>query len=242
MKFQTVVKSLIPCVLLLLTTSLSKAQNQQFRFGMKVSGNLSWLTPKSKNIERTGNGLGYSYGIMGDYYFQENYALSAEILITQLAGGMTYIDSLEYQGSKYANVDYDFTLQYLQIPVSLKFKTKEIGYITYWTQFGLAPSFLMGARADMSGNLPSAIASDNPNDIRVNEKSNDKYHFDNFNDKVFFMRLPLIIGGGIEYNLAGNASLYAGFRVDNSFTNIFVADDLSSARSNFVSLSTGLFF
>jgi hypothetical protein len=218
------------------------AQDQTFRFGLKLSGNLAWIKPNSKNIENTGTGLGYSYGIMGDYHFQEFYALSTELLITQFSSGIEHTDSLTYAGKGYRGVTYDYNFQYLQIPVSLKFKTKEIGYITYWAQFGLAPSFLMSAKADLGGNLPANIAGDNPTDVQVNDKESDKYHFENFDDKVFFARLPLIIGGGIEYRLAGNASLYAGVRVDNSFTNIFVADDLTSGRNNFVSFSTGVFF
>jgi len=70
MKFLTMLKSLFICLCFLAATSSLKAQDQEFRFGMKLSGNLSWMTPKSKNIERTGNGVGYSYGIMGSCRFK----------------------------------------------------------------------------------------------------------------------------------------------------------------------------
>jgi hypothetical protein len=56
------------------------------------------------------------------------------------------------------------------------------------------------------------------------------------------MRLPLIIGGGIEYNLSGNTSLYAGLRVDNGFTNTFNKDEKTKANLNYVSITAGIFF
>lgn len=240
MKIVTLPKFLVLVLFVLLSSNISLGQEQPFRFGMKFGGNLSWIKPSSNNIERNGVGYGYSYGLMGDFDFQDNYAFSTEILISQFAGSISHIDSLVYNGKGYENVGYDYNFQYLQIPVSLKLKTKEIGYMTYWAQFGLAPGFLLGARADVT-NGPEEWG-ERANNIRVNDKSNDEFQFANYDDKVFFMRLPLIIGAGIEYSLAGNASLYVGFRVNNGFTNIFVADDASSARNNLVSLSTGVFF
>lgn len=233
-------KLLISLLILTATVKSSSAQEQPFRFGMKFSGNLSWIKSSSNNIERNGVGFGYSYGLMGDFNFQENYALSTELLISQFAGSITHIDSLVYEGKGYNNVGYEYNFQYLQIPVSLKLRTKEIGYMTYWVQFGLSPGVLLGARADVTGGPEEW--GERANNIRVNDKSNDEFQFADFDDKVFFMRLPLIIGAGIEYSLAGNASLYLGFRVNNGFTNVFVADEATSARNNLVSLSTGVFF
>lgn len=220
-----------------------QAQDQRFRIGLKFSGNMSWITPTTKNIESAGNGVGISYGLMGDYNFRKYYALSTELILTSMAGGIKHTDLLKHTNdvgstSSYQDITYDYKFQYLQLPVSIKFKTKELGYITYWAQFGLAPSFLLEAKADMTGRTPF----EDPTEIRVNKSENDIYHFDNFNDKVFFLRMPLIIGGGIEYSLAGNTSLYAGVRIDNNFLSIFNADDLTSAKNQYVGLNVGVFF
>lgn len=227
----------------ILLSLTANAQDQRFRIGLKFSGNLSWISPGTKNIERVGNSVGYSYGVMGDYNFQKYYALSTELLFTDIAGSFVYNDLLKYTDSmgttSHTNVQYDYKFKYLQLPVSIKFKTKEFGYWTYWAQFGLAPSFLTKATADISG---KTVPFDDPTNIRVNKKENDIYHYDNFDDKVFFMRLPLIIGAGVEYSVAGNTALYAGIRIDNNFLNTYVADDKTEAKNNFVSLNVGVFF
>lgn len=239
-------RTILVCLTFVLTTVFSvhsQAQDQRFRVGLKFSGNLSWISPVTKNIDQNGTGVGMSYGLMGDYNFQKYYAFSTELIFTHISGGINYKDQLTYtdtSGSKrsFNNVKYDYKFRYIQIPLSIKFKTKELGYITYWAQFGIAPSFLMEAKADISGNQPF----DDPTEIRVNKKENDIYHFDNFNDKVFFMRMPLIIGAGIEYSLAGNTSLYTGLRLDNNFLTIFNADDHTSAKNHYVGLNVGVFF
>ncbi|MBI1307651.1 MAG: outer membrane beta-barrel protein [Bacteroidetes bacterium] len=236
----------LTCMFSILWASGAQAQDQRFRIGLKCSGNLSWIAPVTKNIKKDGSGLGLSYGLMGDYNFQKYYSLSAELLFTNISGGIQYTDLLKYTGTQgtqsYQNVHYNFHFKYLQLPVALKFKTREFGYITYWAQFGLAPSILMSATADIVDSRYPADWGDDASGIRVNKPEDDIYQFDNFNDKIFFMRLPLIIGGGIEYSISGNTSLYTGIRLDNNFLNIFQADKYTTAKNHYVGLHLGVFF
>lgn len=233
----------VSMMLLILLSTQANAQDQRFRIGLKFSGNLSWVSVGTKNIEKVGTSAGYSYGLMGDYYFQKYYALSTELLFTDIAGSIVHTDPLKYTDSSgtttsHSNVQYDYKMKYVQLPISLKFKTKEFGYWTYWAQFGFAPSFLTQAKADITGNT---VPFDDPTDIHVNKKTSDEYEFDNFDDKVSFVRIPLIIGAGFEYSLAGNTSLYTGIRVDNNFVDM-LADKNTTAKNNFVSLNVGIFF
>lgn len=230
--------------MLLSVFTLSNAQEQRFRLGMKFSGNLSWISPVTSNIKRVGTSVGYSYGLMGDYNFQKYYALSSELLFTNIAGTIQHTDLLNYTDSvkgksSFRDVKYEYKTQYVQLPVSIKFKTKEFGYWSYWVQFGMAPSFLTVAKANIIG---QSLPFDETEGIRVNKKQNDKYQFDDFNDKVFLLRLPMIIGGGFEYSLAGNTSLYAGIRLDQNFADMFAADKSVIGKNNFVSLNLGVFF
>lgn len=224
-------------------STLSNAQEQRFRLGMKFSGNLSWITPVSKNIERVGTSVGYSYGLMGDFNFQKYYAFSTEILFTDIAGSISHRNLLTYTDSagttSHSGVQYDYRLKYVQVPLSIKLKTKEFGYWTYWAQFGVAPSFLTAATADISG---KTVPFDDPTKIRVNKSENDQYEYDNFNDKVFLIRTPLIFGAGVEYSLAGNTALYAGFRMDNDLLDMFNADKNVTGKNKFASLNIGVFF
>ncbi len=221
----------------------ANAQDQRFRIGMKFSGNLSWITPVTKNIERVGTSAGYSYGLMGDYSFQQYYSISAELLLTELAGTIVHTDRLAYTDSmgttSHSDVQYDYRMSYVQVPLSIKFKTKQYGYWTYWAQFGASPSFLTSAKADITG---KTVPFDDPTDIRVNKSENDDFHYDNFDDKVFLLRMPLMMGAGVEYALAGNTALYVGLRWDNDFIDMFVADNAKTGRNKFASLDIGVFF
>ncbi|MFT5513078.1 MAG: hypothetical protein ACI8SE_001478 [Bacteroidia bacterium] len=242
MKLKTIATTALTVIFLNLSYN-ANAQDQRFRIGMKVSGNMSWISPATKNIDRVGSSAGYSYGLMGDYNFQKYYALSAEILFTDIAGSIMHTDLLKHTDSSsgttsHSNVQYDYRMSYVQIPISVKFKTKEFGYWTYWAQFGTAPSFLTSARADISGNT---VPFDDPTEIRVNKKANDDYHYDNFDDKVFLLRMPLIIGLGVEYSLVGNTALYAGLRMDNDFVDMFSADKSTIGKNKFASLNIGIF-
>ncbi len=241
--------------LLLFSFQLLMAQSEsepRFRFGLKGSVNLNWVKANSKNISNGGTTLGYSYGIMGDYNFTNNYAFSTEFLVTQIKADISFANTMRESSdinkdsifNSFGGAGATFKIKYIQVPLSIKFKTKEIGLITYWAQFGFAPCILADAKADYTGVVPEEEYSK----LEVNDKSNDIYHLvdtkDNvtFDDKVFFMRIPLIIGGGIEYNLSGNTSLYTGVRVDNGFTNTFNKDEKTKANLNFVSINAGIFF
>lgn len=222
----------------------ASAQYQTFRLGLKASGNIGWINAKSKAIEQNGTNAGFSFGVMSDYHFQQNYALNTELLILRLNGTITYKDDLTVSGDSmtYTNVHFAYKMQYLEIPISIKFKTKEIGNMTYWANFGLAPAFTIGAKLDQSGNLPQKFIDEDPTNIPVNKSDGDPFEFSNFEDEVFIARVPLIIGGGIEYGLAGSTSLYAGIRSNNGFTDIFVKDKDVSGSNSFFSVDVGLFF
>jgi hypothetical protein len=236
----------------LFCSAQDKKDDSKFKFGLKGSLNLNWVKANSKNIEKDGISMGYSYGIMGDFNFAKSYAFSTEFLITQIKANFSFVNpmsetsdiNMDSSTTIFPSVSAQFNLKYIQLPLSLKFKTKEIGSITYWAQFGFAPSFLIGAKGDYVGAEPSEDYSK----LDINDAENDKYHLINtkdskeFDDKVFLIRVPLIIGAGIEYNLSGTTSLYTGLRIDNGFSNTFVKDKNTKALTNFVSINLGLFF
>lgn len=244
MKLRPLTYSAVLLLFALLFSTTAKAQYQQFRLGLKAAGNLGWIAPKSKAIEQNGLTAGFSFGLMSDFNFQQNYALNTELLILRLNGKISYKDDLSVSGDSntYTGVDFDYKIQYIEIPISIKFKTKEIGNITYWANFGLAPSFAIGAKLDQRGGIPQKFLDEDPTNIPVNKSDGDPFEYSNFEDDIFIARLPLIIGGGIEYGLAGNTSLYAGIRSNNGFTDIFVKDKNISATNSFVSIDLGLFF
>lgn len=204
-------------------------------------------------MENNGLGLGFSYGMMADINIANNpnYWLSTELLVTSFPGKIKAADTLWSDLSNknpmtpYTGVTFDYKLQYLQLPVSLKLKTNEIGKFVWWGQFGLAPSILIRNRVTTK-TTPSFYAkgttSHNPN-----SDGNDAFDFNGnsgngiFEDNVVPLRLPMILGAGFEARISGKTSFVAGLRFDNAFTDLFW-DKNVDGRNNYLGIQLGLFF
>jgi hypothetical protein len=229
----------------MLITQLSFAQGE-FRFGLKGSSNFGWVGSTSKNIVNDGTTVAFGYGIMGDYYFKPNYGISAELMLSNIKSKFTITDPLVFSSVPSDTMNglrYEYNIQYLDIPLTMKFRTKEIGNMTYFGQFGLSMGFALNAKTSIvSTGLPKTIADDDPTDYRVNDTEGDAFTVNNFDDKIFLFRLPLIIGGGVEYKMAGSTSLQVGLRIANTFTDMFVKDKSAIAKNKHVALSVGVLF
>lgn len=229
----------------MLITQLSFAQGE-FRFGLKGSSNFGWVGGTSKNIVNDGTTVAFGYGIMGDYYFKPNYGISAEIMLSNIKSKFTVTEPLAFNSVMSDTVNdlrYEYNIQYLDIPLTMKIRTKEIGDMTYFGQFGVSMGFALNAKTSIvSTGLPKSISDQEPTEYRVNGAEGDAFTVNNFDDKVFLFRLPLIIGGGIEYKMAGSTSLQIGVRIANAFTDMFVKDKTAIAKNNYVALSVGVLF
>ena len=229
----------------MLITQLSFAQGE-FRFGLKGSSNFGWVGGTSKNIVNDGTTVAFGYGIMGDYYFKPNYGISAEIMLSNIKSKFTITEPLVFNsvpGDTVNDLRYEYNIQYLDIPLTMKIRTKEIGDMTYFGQFGVSMGFALNAKTSIvSTGLPKFISDQEPTEYRVNDAEGDAFTVNNFDDKVFLFRLPLIIGGGIEYKMAGSTSLQGGVRIANTFTDMFVKDKTAIAKNNYVALSIGVLF
>ena len=230
----------------MLLTQLSFAQGE-FRFGLKGAANIGWVSGTNKTIENDGSTLGFAYGIMGDYYFKPNYGLSGELLLSQVKSKFSLTDPQTFVDPTVTDtvtgVAYEMNLQYLEIPISMKFRTKEIGNLTYWGNFGFSPGFMINGKASMTAaNMPQAIQDENPTDFILNSEEADPFALNDFDDKVFLLRVPLIVGGGVEYQMAGSTSIQGGLRFTNNFTNMFVKDGTAVAKNNYFAISVGVLF
>lgn len=238
-------KNVTILVLGMLVAQLSFAQGE-FRFGLKGQANFGWVGSTSKNIENDGTTVALGYGLMGDYYFRPNYGVSAELMLSNIKSKFTITDPLVFASAPSDTLNglkYEYNIQYLDIPLSMKFRTKEIGNMTYFGQFGVSMGFALNAKTTIaSAGLPKSISDQDPTDYRVNDSEGDAFTVDNFDDKVFLFRFPLIIGGGVEYKMAGSTSLQGGLRIANTFTDMFVKDKSAIAKNNYVAISVGVLF
>ena len=201
---------------LLLISSFTAADAQKFKFGLTAAPGLAWLKPDTEGLESDGSKIAFSYGIIGDYNFTDNYALSTGIEIA-------------YKGGKIINRDTaistvgeitTFNLQYIELPLTLKMKTNEIGYITYFGRFGFVPAYNIKAKGevDVSGTITEVDLDSEVNDFNVS----------------------LLIGAGAQYALSGETALIGSINFENGFLDVL--DGSQKAIANVISLKVGVLF
>lgn len=227
-------KKIIFLFALVFTTLLSQAQttakNNKFRLGIKASPNVSWMKSDNGSITANGSALRFGYGLNFDIFFADNYAVGTGLNVNTTGSSLSYLstfngDDADENGlaltnmSQIGKVTRDYKVQYIQIPLTFKMKTPEIGYITYWGQFGLGLNFNLKAFADEEVDYLYYQDKNTHNWLMSNRATSVANNKDIKNDLSIF-HTNLIFAGGIEYGLAGNTSLLVGITFQNGLTNI----------------------
>lgn len=238
---------------------------RSFRFGLYGSPNLGWMDPNIPTFAKDGlqPRMGFGYGALMDYKFSEspNYLISTGFTIQGFGGGLiepwdTSVYSSEFDTTFYytGKLDRTYRLQYITIPLLLKMRTNEIGYMTYFGAIGMDVGFRTRAFANDDFTWVGDVGPEDQKDV-------------NIKDNINFMRLALNITVGGEYNLSGNTNAYVGIGWHNTFTNIFRNTDANrilepaadgnpeldangfaipsqqkKAVTNYISLDLGIFF
>lgn len=250
-KLNTMKKSILAGLFLLNCMGGIFAQ-EGMRFGVQVSPTLSWMQSNDKTIRSNGSMIGIQIGMLGEFYFAENYALVTGLGLSFQQGGTlkhdqggnfwansTLSNSEMYQLPNGINTRYH--IQYLEIPLALRMRTREFGYLRYFAEI---PRFLFGIRTKATGDLEGAVNSE---DELITSDVN-----------------PLSVswgaGAGIEYSISPSTAFIAGlfyqssiidvtrnkkaskYLYDSAMNIIESADEHSIGSLNALSLRIGLMF
>ena len=126
---------------------LTKAQDQKFHFGFKITPSMAWIKPDTKSLDREGYRLGFSYGFQTEFRLADNYALATGAQMSYRGGKLKY-DSVVL-GIPESTVT--FKVQYVEIPICLKMLTNQFNKIRYYGQFGFSPGMRIRALKDVGG-------------------------------------------------------------------------------------------
>ncbi|RME99640.1 MAG: PorT family protein [Bacteroidetes bacterium] len=206
--------------LFLVAATALTAQND-IQFGFQLSPTFSWMTTNDNKINANGTNLGLQLGMIGEYYFRENYSIATGIGFHFNAGGQllyeeTTVDSVSiwteanipgdnlYAGGS----NFKYSIQYVEIPFGLKLRTREFGYIRYYVE----PRVSMAFRTQARGNITERKLNDDP----IVDPEEDF----NIQSGVNLLNLSWGIGGGLEYAISANTALVAGLAFHTSFTDI----------------------
>lgn len=225
---------LIILVFLFISTSIAQAQQKPFVFGFKAGPNFGWMKPDSKGYESMGLKVGFSWGFIADFFLMENYGIATGFDVVFLNGGikMPYQDVVGIDTIT-GSLSREYKLKYIQIPISFKMRTNELGKFKIFGQIGLGTNFLIGAKSKDEFTIDNGTVEPAEEDIY---------------DDIAFMRMALILGAGVEYNLGGSTSLFLGITYNNGFLDVLkgentVDDNINNkAFANYISLDIGIVF
>jgi hypothetical protein len=241
MKLTMQIKPILCATAIFFTIFASAQDTKDFRLGVKVAPTFNWTKSKTANLDNDGLGLGFSFGLISDFKIGENYFFSPEILLSSMTCKIAFSDSLSFidvtKKDTFFNLKRKYNIKYLEIPLTLRFRTNEIGSMRYWVQLGVSPGFLVGSNVTTTTANAFLISEKyNPN-----KQENDQYEVQNNQDNVRFLRASLIMGLGIEYRISGNTALQVGARFNNGFSDM-LKEKKYSMINNFIALEVGVFF
>jgi len=175
-----------------------------------------------KTITNSGTKMGFHFGLVGDINLSKNFAFSSGILLNNLSTSLKYQDSTTFTGKwLFPGAQISYKLKYIEVPIGIKFKTNEIGYLTYFLQAGINPNIRFSATGSAS---QQNITDENANkDIRL-------------------MYLAYSVGGGLLYSLgtSGNTDLMCAVIFTNGITD--VTTDKANVILNNLALRVGVIF
>ena len=223
-------------VAVLMTVQGFSQDFKKFKFGFKVDPNVSWMSSETTDVVSEGVLLRGSFGVNADIMFSERYALGTGFSIMGGGGQLSFFDYEDRIGDAgesnfIVKRNRKYKLKYVEIPLTLKLRTDEIGYITYWGQFGLGLGFATKATADDNIKFFSELVEDTDemgnswidsgSAISTLAKEDEEEMGVDISGEMLPIRASLIIGAGIDYSLSGNTSLMFGIAYNNGLTNVF---------------------
>lgn len=239
----------------LLFSSNSYAQDEvrPFQFGLLTSANFSWVKGTKDPIQPNGLGMGYSIGITGDFALsktKKNYFFSVDFISTnirsriKLSNANTYTNVKDNVNVEYENIEHTYKINYIELPFSLKLKINEIGYTTWFAQFGVAPSIVYSTKAKWEGQRFDDKTNISTEFYANNDKDQGNQEFAQFRDDIRFYRIATFIGVGMEYRFTGNTAVVGSLRWNNGLSNVFAdnRDPKGKGHNSFLALNVGVMF
>ncbi len=212
-------------ILTTIVIMLTLSAFSQLRMGIAGGTEVAWLKSESDKVTNDGAVMGFQFGLLADYFFQERYSFATGISIHNTGGKLNYADSLslhttdEVMGFP-ADAKVRYRLQYLEVPMALHFESNQIGYFVYQAQFGITNHIRIGANAD------------------IPEYNNKKIVC---KDEIGLYTMSYNVGGGVDYYVSKNTAITCSLIFSSSFVNL-TPKHKSNTKLNTIALRLGVIF
>jgi len=240
-------------------------QRKKFRMGLNVSPSVDWFQTTTAGLDLEAVRVKFGAGITGEYAFGNNYALTFG-LEYKGAGGALAFQNAYYLSKEDLNAPFElktrnYRYDYVNIPITMKLMTNEIGYFTYFAQVGVDLSILASAKGYDKGNVVDTLAG--MQTFTAKERD-----YRDIYGSSSFGQVRLRVGVGAEWNFSGNTSLVFSVTYHHGFIDMLrdadgddiandegiyyatpdIANDavkqtfVMSANQHFVALNVGVLF
>lgn len=231
------------------------------RFGLFIAPNNAWMKPTASKsndglyiVTSEGSKIGYSWGLMIDHFFAENYGIATGVQLTTSGGKIL----AEYDASKLPtpapknvvkSASFDYRLQYFEVPFGLKLMSDDLGGgVRIFGNLGITAAINISKKATYTVTYTDT-ASGKTVDMTATGENEKLRNGVSIIPILFQMNL----GGGMEYRLTDKMSLYMGLFFNNGFApDVTSPKDINmgykgtftdgNIRLNNIALKVGLFF
>jgi hypothetical protein len=213
------------CLILLFIIMPVSAFSQEIRFSAVFDPQVTWMRSENQMVENAGVRGGIDIGFEMDYFFSPHYAFSTGLSLNNTGGKLKFEEPAGIRFEEYT-VDLEpgniviYRLQYLNIPLGMKFTTREIGYITAFIKLGTTAHINTRSFADISAHgIENEKLGSEINSFTYS------YHF----------------GAGVHYSLGGRTALIGGIEYKHRFVDIIDNADYMATLHSFA-LRLGILF
>lgn len=205
-------------------------QAQGYHLGLTVSPNVSFSDARELSHVGAGSQAHFGYGFIFDALFTDTYAIGTGVNIFYNGGRIAYFESTATADGEVINrVELDHKQQYVEIPLTFKMRTKEIGYSTYYGQFGMGLGLNVRSEGTRTA-TPFAAADSLGAWSFVNAGATDPILV-SLVDQTLLFRPSMIIGLGFERRFTGTTALAVGLRYNMALRNQYQAFPVYQTRT-----------
>ena len=183
----------------------------KLRLGLTASPSVNWLSPDNRNWEGDGSNLGIAFGLVADIVLvgNDNYLLHTGFNLSYTGGEVAFPTARLNDNDEWIATEAraDYRLQYLDIPLAIKLRTNEIGYVHYYGLFGATTGFNIRAKRDIEYTALDVTIED-----------------EDVSSDVSLMRASLLVGAGAEFKISGSTYLQLGISYQNGFNSVLKGD------------------
>lgn len=185
-------------------------EDKKVALAFKVSPTFSWMPVTNAGYENNGTSVGIAYGLLMDFrlFGEPNYALASGLTFNHASAKI--IEPSYYEdkntGMVYSSKsEAKYAMTYIDVPFAIRLKTNEIGYNTFYGEFGTEFGFNISAKKTYTDTYSGGTLAEQTEDVT---------------DQINLFRSSLVLGLGVQRNISGNTYYRIGVTYHNGLTNV----------------------